>query len=135
MNLPDLPRPKPMEWRGRELQTTQDFIDAMTAMWNRSDVDQARQFLNAYRKVSADALAELGYLTGYMEADKGKHVRAFFGIEHPVFAGLDPARLRMDEMLFLGAATYEQVLSGKPFAEAGEYARDQLLKRQKARDN
>src|SRR6478609_2654018 len=79
-----------MIWRGKNLRTVRDLMDAMSGL---KDETEARDFMSAYRK-SDPAVADvnIGYLTGYFQADDMVRLQKWCGVRHPIFGSSVPTQ-------------------------------------------
>lgn len=75
----------PFVWKGKELPTIRDLMDAMFAI---DHAEEAAYFMAEYRKVNAHADANVGYVLGYVEPpERRRGMYALFQAKHPIFGG------------------------------------------------
>lgn len=116
-----IPDPTCMVWRGRELRSPNDWVQAMYRIETRAEADE---FMAAARAVDPYAERTVGYLTGYMDREAGQRARGVFGVDHPVMGELvDDGQLTFDELLTLGASMERHTRAGMDFDEAAAEAR------------
>lgn len=89
-------------WKGAEVQTIGELTDAID---NLQDEAEAKQFIAAYRVFCKYADANAGYVTGYLQADRGMQLREWMGTPHPVFGMGSPTP---EEAFAMGQAIGEQ---------------------------
>lgn len=75
-----------MLWKGKELKTLGDVKDAIESI---DSPDEARQFMEEYKKDSPSADMNVGYLSGYFGVTNARKIRKLFGVSHPVFGDED----------------------------------------------
>lgn len=76
---------KPFVWKGRELRSIQDLLDAMFAI---DHAEEAAYFMAQYRKVNEHADKNAGYILGYVEpAARRREMYSLFMLRHPVLGG------------------------------------------------
>ena len=68
-------------YNGKVIKTCRDLSDVITKCKTKKE---ARNFLNAYRKESAYADENIGYIIGYQNEKERKRLYGLFNISHPV---------------------------------------------------
>ena len=80
-----------MKWNGKDLKTTGDLVDAMSAIMAIEDAaDQADEFMTLYRVDSEHADVNIERLTGYFSRDRANLARNLFRVKHPIFGTTNP---------------------------------------------
>lgn len=77
----------PFIWKGNELKTLGDIMDAVDAC---ATAEQTRELRDAYRAVNQWADDNLGYLTGYYDERRGAELREWMQVQHPIFGSNTP---------------------------------------------
>lgn len=91
-------------WRDKPRVTIGDLTDAMEEC---TTVEEAREFMSAYRTFTPHADVNIGYLTGYYGHTEAARLRDWFQVEHPIFGKTTP--------------TVEQALEAGKRAATGEF--------------
>lgn len=91
-----------MLWKGKNIESMGDLIDAVTGCINR---EEAQEFMAQYRAESPYARENIGYLAGYLSREQATRVFDWFEVSHPVFGTSFPtaeeafaAGLKMGEL-------------------------------------
>lgn len=78
-------------FEGKPVRTYGDMGDLVVAIAKAGDRARALAFLQSYRDFCEaetgkpeNADANIGYWTGYLDADLGRKARALFGVRHPI---------------------------------------------------
>ncbi len=69
-------------WKGKELKTMGEVCDAVTAVSSKLE---ALEFMDAYRKISPHADANIGFASGFFDSATMEKVQDWFEVSHPVF--------------------------------------------------
>ena len=91
------------EWDGKPLVTIGELSDAMYAIYERGDQDEADRFMAAYRGYTEHADVNIGYLTGYYGSADAEAMRIMFAAAHPIFGMKSPTFEEAFDAGFLGA--------------------------------
>ena len=77
---------QPFVWKGDELSTIRDLLDAMFAI---DHAEEAAYFMAEYRKVNEHADHNAGYILGYVEPpQRRQEMYQLFMVGHPIFGGI-----------------------------------------------
>jgi len=72
-----------MKWEGKKLKSIKQVMEAMEKLQSK---EEAQLFLAAAREANPqNADSNVGYLTGYMPAERMDQLLEWFGVKHPVF--------------------------------------------------
>lgn len=87
---------KTFVWKGKELNTLGDIVDAASALKSRK---QGAAFMAAYLKFTPHAYGNIGYAAGYCDAETQDRIYEFTETAHPIFGRHHPTP---DEALAAG---------------------------------
>lgn len=77
-----------MKWKGEDLITIGDL---MYKGIDRCDTpEEAKQFMELYRKENQFADENIGYLSDYYNVSEMKRIQKWFGVKHPIFGNTVP---------------------------------------------
>jgi hypothetical protein len=76
-----------MIWKGQQLDTIGQYLDAICAIYKKKDPQEAIEFTNLYLNENKYALENIGYLSGYCDKETMVGILQLFGARHPVFGG------------------------------------------------
>lgn len=80
-----------MIWKSKELNSFGEFMDAMSEIYDENDQEAANEFMGLYRAECEYADSNIGYLTGYMDADTMRGMQKLFCVAHPIFGTTVPS--------------------------------------------
>lgn len=69
-------------WKGQTLTTYGEILGAATTL---ASVDEGQEFMKAYRATNPHADSNIGYLTGYLDAESARRVLLLTKTQHPIF--------------------------------------------------
>jgi hypothetical protein len=96
-----------MHWKGKELKTVGDLMDAMGKF---DDREEAEDFMRLYRADNEHADQNIGYLTGYFGREEMARLQDWCGVAHPIFGNAAPTP---EEALEAGKAMGERIVAGE----------------------
>lgn len=84
-------------FEGKPVRTFGDMGEIVATIAKAGDRARAKAFLESYRAFCKEtsgkpenADANIGYWTGYFDADLAAKARAVFAVEHPIFGNVKP---------------------------------------------
>lgn len=86
----------PIIWKGRELRTMGQTMDAVIEIAKSGSADEAIAFMEAYEKIAAPDVVRknIGFGAGYYAPETAELIFQVFNVRHPIFGrnmAVDPA--------------------------------------------
>lgn len=106
---------KPFVWKGKELKTMGDIMDAAIAITKPAE---AKTFMKIYKERNSHAEENLGYMCGYYGKETSDRIRKLFKVSHPIFGN----KTEVDPMVAFKAgqiAATKGVKAARNFAKKG----------------
>jgi len=104
---------KPFIWKGKELKTAGDIMDAAIAITKPAE---ATTFMKFYKEHNAHAEENLGYMCGYYGKEVSDRIRKLFKVSHPIFGN----QTNVDPMVAFKAG---QIVATKGIKAARNFAK------------
>lgn len=94
-------------WRGKHLNTIGEIGDALCALETAED---GAELMAAYFAVNVHAVANVGYIAGYYDAETRRRIYELTGTVHPIFGTATPTS---EEAFDAGRRMMAQELDGR----------------------
>ncbi|MHB1778002.1 MAG: hypothetical protein ACYCU7_18770 [Acidimicrobiales bacterium] len=95
-----------MKWRGKDLNTVGDLLDAVCKCGSR---EEAQEFMRLYRAETTHADANIGYISGYCDGGTMQRIQDWCSVAHPIFGRSIPTP---EEAFEAGRRTAEAARGG-----------------------